>query len=274
MEWGLPNQQISNQYEAFAYKLDWGSGILGAIGNLIASVIDGQIENKPKYDFYNNSSEAQNGGTPRPYMGKTFSNEITEKLILTNDKRGRLLLTECPASAVEYCYHKNKRSTNGDIIVANGSSYNESSVKWYMPSIDELEEIVLSGYGEFDVFQDKYYWSSQPSYKPVDWTAHVRVIINIGVNGQFFYDDITRARATKVDIVNNIPEYVSSGAYNAEETLNLDNTPPTPASTGKKMIFDSGNRPRTKELAKIGEDPNIAINRVRCVYRSGLVSDL
>lgn len=278
MEWGLADKQISSKYDAFSYDVGWtgGSGILGSIvswiKSLINGIINGQIKNKPKYDFYNSSVDAPDGGTVRAYKGKEFSNEIIEKLILNNDNSGKLLLNETPSSAVEYCYHKNKRDNTGNIIIKNNDdTYDESSVKWFLPSIDQIEDIVIGGYGDFDVFQDKFYWSSQPSFKPVDWTAYADLWLWKGdVTGNFFFDDITRARATKVKMINNTPEYVKSGAYDAEELWDLNTDEPTIIPIeGAKMTFDEGNRPRTKAMAKSDENPLNAINRVRCVYRTG-----
>ena len=64
------------------------------------------------------------------------------------------MLNDDAESAVEYCYNKNKRNSS------DGKVPNE--FQWYLPATDEIEHIVSGGFGEFEVFQNKFYWSSQP----------------------------------------------------------------------------------------------------------------
>lgn len=57
-----------------------------------------------------------------------------------------------PRGAAEYCYNKNKRNEEGQV----------EEVHWYLPTISELEYALEAWYGTFDVFQSKWYWSSNP----------------------------------------------------------------------------------------------------------------
>ena len=64
-----------------------------------------------------------------------------------------MTLNDTPDSAAEYCYNKNKRDEDGNVVEA----------RWYLPTISELEYALEKYYGIFDVFQDKWYWSSNPT---------------------------------------------------------------------------------------------------------------
>lgn len=269
MEWGMGSLLFSDTHEAFAYKSRYenSEGFFAWIAKLIARIIDSSINNKPHYDFYVNEAEAGRGGTARPYSGKDFSIEIMEKVLFETDNKENYVsngtLVEDPKSAVEYCYSKNKRDSDGNIIKAVNNGYNTNGVGWFLPSIDQIEEIVVGAYSDFEVFQNKFYWASQPSYKPVEYEATGELwFIPISVTGELFFDDDSRARSTKVNMVNGVPQYVTSGTKNAEEHWNLDKTPIEKTQTGKKFQYDEGNKLRTEP------------HRIRCVRNTGLVSSL
>lgn len=61
-------------------------------------------------------------------------------------------LNTLPRGAAEYCYNKNKRNSEGQV----------ETVHWYLPTISELEYALETYYTSFEVFQDKWYWSSNP----------------------------------------------------------------------------------------------------------------
>lgn len=89
------------------------------------------------------------------YMSWGWSNtiQIMNRYRSSNQWRGHeMTLNESPSGAAEYCYNKNKRDENGNVIEA----------RWYLPTISELEYALEKYYGIFDVFQDKWYWSSNP----------------------------------------------------------------------------------------------------------------
>ena len=192
MAWGLEKTQLSSTYKSVNYSAS------GLIGGIIAYIINEAIQKvNLRYDFYLTRDGVQEGLTVRDYSGKSFTKEIVAN---TNAGIGVRATNSNPESAVEYCLNKNKRNSDGTISQAN--------IKWYLPAIDEIEEICLGGYSDFEVFQDKYYWSSQPAYRigKMDYVAKVtrdEEVFN------FYYDDIGyendpdnkigRARATKID---------------------------------------------------------------------------
>lgn len=248
MEWGLDGVQLSNTYDALFVN---GINILGYnTGNIVMDWLKDEYD--PKYDFYITSAEALNGRvTYRQYSGHTFSQEIVTKAGI-----GSRPSNEQVESAVEYCYNKNKRNSS------TGKVDNQS---WYLPAIDEIEDICMGGYSYFTVFQNKYYWSSQPAYLVYDYSYS-------GLSsdeGQFYQEDSYRARATKVD--NNF-NTVESGATVAATKVDMKLTNPglfqfdvdpttSPTGATAEQIAAGrgpGNRPRTG-----GGD---AINRIRCVY--------
>lgn len=88
------------------------------------------------------------------YMSWGWKNtmQIMQKYRETESYEGELTLNDTPSGAAEYCYNKNKRDTNGKVVKA----------RWYLPTISELEYALEKYYGVYDVFQDKWYWSSNP----------------------------------------------------------------------------------------------------------------
>lgn len=88
------------------------------------------------------------------YMSWGWKNtmQIMQKYRETGSYEGELTLNDTPSGAAEYCYNKNKRNTNGKVVQA----------RWYLPTISELEYALEKYYGVYDVFQDKWYWSSNP----------------------------------------------------------------------------------------------------------------
>lgn len=82
----------------------------------------------------------------------------TIKLMQATGDEDWMTLNQAPRSAAEYCYNKNKRDEDGFVVNAN----------WYFPTVSELEFALEKYYGTFAVFQDKWYWSSNPGIY-VDW---------------------------------------------------------------------------------------------------------
>ena len=275
MAWGLNGLQLSDTDVAFVVDSksdsdrirEWLTGNAGA-------------ENY-KYDFYITESESNSkdysdkdndGNTDEkfyhPYNGLEFTKKIMNKAISTNNSNGQpyavadRMLNDDAESAVEYCYNKNKRnSTDGKV---------PSDFQWYLPATDEIEHIVSGGFGEFYVFQNKFYWSSQPAYTLKKWTGTLWVIITLTYNGELNIDNLYYARASKVlaDGVTPVP----SGMSNPNETLDFgslwSNNTPTPKFETHTPTYDDGYLPRD---LTVGKD---AINRIRCVYRSGLITSL
>lgn len=90
------------------------------------------------------------------YMPYGWRNTMTIMQCLRNTDEGNLkpeiTLTDKPRAAAEYCYNKNKRDSEGKVTECH----------WFHPTIRELEAAIEKYYGTFEVFQDKWYWSSNP----------------------------------------------------------------------------------------------------------------
>ena len=267
MEWGLPGQQLSYENEAIVI-----SGT--AWNDLVQFIVNYGTD--PKYDFYNSVSEAPKADIAHPYNGYNFCTKIIQVVNgVSIDNRGTklnnnpddnidiLALNEEPESAVEYCYNKNKRNCNGQVAWTG----NSTNVKWYLPAIDEIEEIVTSHYldpdnvvkptyARFLEFQNKFYWSSQPAYYVYDW-SYSRWSFTTTPSGQFYIDALNYARSTSVAFVNE--KYVAStSGMSPAETIHqwcLAGISHQTSSTGKTPVYGDGYDSRTKK------------NRVRCVRR-------
>lgn len=208
MQWGLDGELLSNKYKA-AYVTssdgdfwNWVASLFGWNQETFINNLGNEDENT-FYDFYLTRDNPQMG-TIRDYSGYDFTKEIVKTMGIDEDP---LLLTQNPMSAIEYSYNKNKRSDGGLVTHLN----------WYLPSIDEIEDITKAAYIEFNVFQDKFYWSSQPSYFNYDLkvTGKVNYVVNIPLDasGAYSGDDINHARATKIKYVN--------GSYENENSENV-----------------------------------------------------
>ena len=199
LPWGLNGVQLSHIHDSFICEednSDWLS----------------YIQNNPiKYDFYigkhdddNESSDThtKDGGTLHNFAGQEFTKEIAEN---PNSGIKYRTMEESAQSAVEYCYNRNKRNDNGTV-----------DVQWYLPSADELEDIIIAGYSRFEEFQDKYYWTSQPAYKrnAFYYEYHTGSRNSNAQDTYVFtvYEDNTEyARATKVVYANGEYDYAKSG---------------------------------------------------------------
>lgn len=210
MAWGLDGLRLSHKYQAAFVNntssegknfFTWIAELFGWSQETFVNEIQNQSGEDVNYDFYL-PRDNPSGGTTRAYSGYDYTKEIVEHVGVADKV---LALSEQPASAVEYCYNKNRR-TNAGVV---------GQVNWYMPSIDEIEDITMAAYTEFDVFQDKYYWSSQPAYLNYDLqvtgTVYAWFIpVTINTTGAYSSDDLSRARATKVSY--------AAGEYANEES--------------------------------------------------------
>lgn len=281
MKWGLDGIQLSYDHNALFFES--GIGLFDFIINIIKSIAGVN----PKYDFYirKHDTSVSDDAEKHSYNGYEFSNEIIQEIngASGNDKDKDndidvLALNEEPKSAIEYCYNKNKRNAEGHVVWQNSNgNYNTENLNWYLPAIDEIEDIVMSEYeaedgstyktyGRFLEFQEKYYWSSQPSY--IRNHALYRLIIQ--VPGKYYYDDVNYARSTRVVLNNNEYTYEKSGVnsdYHALEVRGANENDVTLYTTGiynngwyndivlGTIIRESGNKPRN------------SMARVRCVRR-------
>lgn len=248
MFWGLDGMQLSHRRDAFKYD-----GILSnSITNNIKSLLRELDPQFYLYDFYTPRDEATvgtNGVTINERAGHAFTSDIVATAGI-----GPLKLNETAGSAVEYCYNKNKRNAAGIV----------SEIKWYLPAIDEIEDIVMGAYGTFTDFQNKYYWSSQPAYDY--YTYHYRGLggLNSG-DGNFFNDNLYSARATKIDYQSSVYNTVKSGMSDYLIKFNFR----------RPSIFEAvtwGNpREEINPVTPVddpGKQLRTNINRIRCVYRA------
>lgn len=208
MVWGLPNVQLSNEHRSFTNSRGNSSWNNYLNDNIL-----------PTYDFYIEKHDgdfaAEAGATMvHSYAGQHFTEDI---VIKSKNGVSNLTMDQQASGAVEYCYNRNKRNSDGSI----------TKIQWYLPSADELEDFIVPAYSSFEEFQDNYYWTSQPAY--------IRNVYYYEDGSNTFpfivYDDNPEyARATKVVAKGNgVYEYALSGLN--EETNIID------PSTGKILDF-------------------------------------
>ena len=99
------------------------------------------------------------GGTDgNTYMKYGWRNtmQIMQKFRNNNgtytDEKDDITLNEKPRGATEYCYNKNKRNSYGQV----------EECHWFHPTISEQEQMMDQYYGTDSVFQQNWYWSSNP----------------------------------------------------------------------------------------------------------------
>lgn len=162
MVWGLYNALLSFDNDALYVVGGWIEGYTPFVN---AAIQDAGV--KPYYDFYipSKDTDIDESLTKQSYGGWIFCDEIIRDInTKTNSSRdtgydgtiGTIAMDQLPSSAIEYAYNKNKRNSNGSI----------ASFDWYLPAIDEMEEIMVGAGKYFDDFVGQFYWSSQPSYLP------------------------------------------------------------------------------------------------------------
>lgn len=210
MEWGLNDIQLSHQDEAISILAE-ASGweiILKLLGWNKQEIVNNAISKlspKPYYDFYMVRDVTESSTiTPYAYNGLNFNTEIISYLKSTNPdhqtegegtvdekkaKVEKISLEEQPKSAIAYCYNRNKRDSNGNV----------ERIDWYLPSIDEIEDIMENAYGDFDTeFQGNMYWSCQPAYYRYDTQWSIKTALgSSNPTGIYYMDNVKRARATR-----------------------------------------------------------------------------
>ena len=196
MQWGLYNVQLSKEHNSFHIdenNTQWNDYV--ASTSLL------------KYDFYVGKHDTFIDATKievHNFAGQHFTEEIFEN---SNGGVKNLTMDQQPSGAVEYCYNRNKRNSDGSI----------SKVIWYLPSADELEDFIVPAYSTFKEFQDNYYWTSQPAYIRSAFYYEYATGSSRGSSVDDAYafvsyeDNKEYARATKVVYANGEYDYAKSG---------------------------------------------------------------
>ena len=211
MKWGLPGIQLSYDHQSIAFN--------DGLQNWLTS------GSRPYYDFYIRKYDATDAtsakGTLHEFEGYNFCTEIIQVIngLDNHDTDASnnidvLQLDEQPESAIEYCYNKNKRNNQGQVAWTD----NTSNLNWYLPGIDEMEDIIVSEYGDgkktysrFEDFQDKFYWSCQPAFIK-NYAYYGGITNSRDAWGPMYIDNVNNARATKVNYIgNNEFDYARSG---------------------------------------------------------------
>lgn len=316
MAWGLNGVQLSNN--VLAYYLNDYSNDLWLIGWIlewinsytrnIAQNVFSKSSEQPYYDFYLSrdgfptnllDNNRQPADYQRDYQGLKFNQEIATTLktnyaaqqVAHTNPQGNLAqieklnLTQSPSSAFAYCYHKNRRNSDGDVV----------EQKWYLPAIDEIEEIALGAYDEFDkVFQNKEYWSCQPTYEPktigialYQWSdgflgigrgynSILTALSGGELQGAFYSDNLYRARSTSVyatsltaytTIKSGVPSGTNAGKLTVKTYDGGEKDDQTEVSFAPSEIKYDAAQYTTGEYR--GNSSRGESCRIRAVYRSG-----
>lgn len=235
---------------------------------VVQTMVEQEMKSKLKdldsyYDFYTSDDVGDGNllgdlfGTneARDYEGFIMNIEIIHTLLEkykddASAKLNGMILDEAPLSAIAYCYNKNKRNANGEVIsVISEKELDISNYHWYAPAIKEIEDIIKNAYDganwrhdEFKTFEKNMYWSCQPAYLNndigLDYEARTKWTINgtnwkgsvtstkvlsgeilASGNGDYLQDDVNRARATKYDVKNNT--IVNSGSAHKSKKMNI-----------------------------------------------------
>ena len=239
MKWGLEGIQLSHKTNAIDFNIGKSELIGDSIWDYLVSwIVDGltkwlvgnktqlkneaiaQMSPKPYYDFYmpRDMVDMESGLqiTSNSYNGYSYNTDIAAYLRSSQaSHQGKdatgiakidgIALDEQPKSAFAYCHNKNKRNENGVV----------DKIEWYLPAIDEIEDIAEIAYGDFGtVFQGNLYWSCQPAYIKYDvsWTLETDHSRGYG-SGPYFVDNKVRARATRALLGddNTFQEAINSG---------------------------------------------------------------
>ena len=283
MVWGLNGIKLSHIYNS-AFTTESSGFIAEIIDNFggFKELVNSGIKEtnaNPFYDFYlTRDAEAlsllvdptgKSGVVINDFKGFEFNQQIVSTLLSiknsSTDNNEKeivnldVMLNQDPVSAISYCYNKNRRNSDGSI--------SETNQKWFLPSIDQIEEITMGGYQDFEVFQDKLYWSCQPAFDHNQ--ISVRSLSGSTASGNYMEDDLDRARATKIIVDNSGKESnVSSAVTGISNILNI--------RTLFASIYSASVSPTNNVINYNLHPGNLhrsnSINRIRCVRNSGVVA--
>ena len=94
-----------------------------------------------------------NGGEYLPYGWRNTMTIMQKFRGQSPEAEREMTLNEKPRGATEYCYNKNKRNPQTNRV---------DKCNWFHPTIRELEHMLDRYYGNYEVFQNRWYWSSNP----------------------------------------------------------------------------------------------------------------
>ena len=293
MPYGLEGIQLSRKYPSIA--LGQSTGVAGWFNQEDAyTEAFMKLDDAPYYDFYlatdiTKISELAKTEklTVRNYSGLSFNEEIATTLkgnyaaqqTEHNEEKGylaqieKLNLTQSPSSAFAYCYHKNKRNDKGEVV----------EQKWFLPAIDEIEDITVGAYDEFNkVFQNKFYWSCQPSYDPIEVALSVTwTLIGSGTSfgttsATYYLDNQQRARSTSVYFNgfddNGKAVYKPSSSSDGGTIRKYTGIVKASILSGNKVTIEDGYKDLSSSVSfdnVPGNKARTAKCRIRAVYRSG-----
>ena len=295
MEWGLNGIQLSNEFKAFYLSHSVGGSGWDSFGDYEARTAQAfeSLSPKPLYDFYLYRDIIDILGEHFQKELLDLENNVYGKVMQLQDFNGYYLnthirdylrekypddprakidgiaLDEQPNSAYAYCYNRNKRQADGTVA--------EADRVWYLPAIDEIEDIAEFAYGDFDTqFQGNDYWSCQPAYtyttvtlqrynRPWAWLGGWEKVEGNFFYGGYFSDDTGRARSTRALRENGVFAGVPSSGADPSQT-----------QTGKIYISTTGQKDTELDTPQlINNNPYHPANksrendmaRVRCVYK-------
>lgn len=218
MKWGLDGITFSGKMgdamKTQAVYIETSGWSQDIIDDVITKV-------SPFYDFYLPREAADINPslvkTENHYAGRRFTNAIIDADVDGDDSYSSIgsikrELNTSPVSAIEYCLNKNRRNSLGLVDPNNRN--------WYLPAIDEIEEIMVGGYTDFDVFQNKMYWSSQPAFHKNFFRYSSTILSEKDFIGDYYYESQASARATSALYVgvdengNDVYTYAGSGVTN------------------------------------------------------------
>ena len=235
---------LENEFSFSLLGRTYSFNFLSTVTDIVEDQFNSSLQSLSSYyDFYTSDdvddsalSSLLGSGEARDYEGFLMNIEIIHTLLqkhgsYASAKLNGIILDEDPLSAIAYCYNKNKRNPDGEVVSLNSDgSLNISNYHWYAPSIKELEDIIKGAYNngtwlheEFKPFADNMYWSCQPAYLRNDieldyqanstwkitgyarsfwrdkWSATLNGSYVGDGSGDYLQDDVSRARATKID---------------------------------------------------------------------------
>ncbi len=249
--WGAASTQISSSVRVFSKS--------GSFADTHEQQAYEAVQDK-FYDFADN------------YAGKSYTQKIVSKLGQTT-----LTLNDNPRTAAEYCYNKNKRDASGKVV----------SINWYLPAIKEIQEIATgmnlttneTVYTKFSSFQDKWYWSSQTTYRNI-YTQYAKggKSPDVDVAALFRDENVNEARATKTTYQNGVYSFAESEVYSCNYLMRLSNAGGqrievsaadflNGSYSGSFNVSESTKNELLRNVnSDAGNQSRTSVNRIRCVY--------